>query len=162
MAADRTPVIACVAVGANLGDACQTVLATFESLAQLPHTVMMARSRLYRTAPHEAQGPDFVNAVVQISTRLTAPSLLCALQSLETQAGRLRPYLNAPRTLDLDLLVYGQAMIFSPQLTVPHPRLRDRAFVLYPLADVCPDLVKNEDWIRVTGQPIEVLPDAAS
>ncbi|MEK7345254.1 MAG: 2-amino-4-hydroxy-6-hydroxymethyldihydropteridine diphosphokinase [Pseudomonadota bacterium] len=155
----RDPVTAYVAIGANLGDALQTVVWAFEALAHLPDTHVTGRSRLYRTAPHEAQGPDFVNAVAQIETRLTAPAVLDALQALENQAGRQRPYPNAPRTLDLDLLFYGQARMDSARLTLPHPRWRERAFVLYPLADLAQDKVRAEDLARVSGQGVRVLPE---
>lgn len=155
----REPVTAYVALGANLGDALQTVLQAMDSIARLPGCQFQARSRLYRTAPHEAQGPEFVNAVVRIDTRLTAPELLDALQSLENQAGRERPYRHAPRTLDLDLLMYGHARMDSPRLTLPHPRWRERAFVLYPLADLQPDWVSPDDLARVAEQIIDVLPE---
>lgn len=154
----RDPVTAYVAIGANLGDALQTVLQAFDALALLPDSRVTARSRLYRTAPHEARGPDFVNAVARLETRLSAPDLLDALQSLENQAGRQRSYLNAPRTLDLDILMYGDAHMSSPRLTLPHPRWRERAFVLYPLADVSPDCLGAEDLARVSEQAIERLP----
>ena len=153
----REPVIACVALGANLGDARQTVLQAIEDMGRLPGCTVQAVSRLYRTAPHEAQGPDFVNAVVRIGTRLTAPALLHALQALEQAAGRERPYVNAPRTLDLDILLYGGGQIHSPLLTVPHPRMMERAFVLRPLADVLPGFVRPHDLQRVQDQPIDVL-----
>ena len=155
----REPVMACVALGANLGNARQAVLRAFEALNNLPGTRLTGRSRLYRSAPHEAQGPDFVNAVARLDTTLSAPDLLDALQALEAQAGRQRPYVNAPRTLDLDLILYGQSRIDSPRLQVPHPRWRERAFVLLPLADVCPAQVSTEDLARVADQPIEVLPE---
>ncbi len=157
----RDPVTAWVALGANLGDARATVLQAFEDLAQLPQTRLIARSRLYRTAPHEASGPDFINAVAGLETGLSAPALLQALQSLENAAGRLRPYPNAPRTLDLDLLLYGEARIDSPQLTVPHPRMRERAFVLQPLAELAPGRVSSADLLAVQGQPIEALHERA-
>jgi 2-amino-4-hydroxy-6-hydroxymethyldihydropteridine diphosphokinase len=150
-------VTAYVALGANLGDAWQTVLKAFDAMALLPKTRVTGRSRLYRTAPHEARGPDFINAVAQIDTCLTALDLLDALQAIENRAGRQRPYVNAPRTLDLDLLMYGQATMHSPRLTLPHPRWRERAFVLYPLADVSPGFVTAEDWAGVAGQVIIVL-----
>ena len=121
----RDPVTAYVAIGANLGDALQTVLQAFDALALLPDSRVTARSRLYRTAPHEAEGPDFVNAVARLETRLSAPDLLDALQALENQAGRQRSYLNAPRTLDLDMLMYGDARMSSSRLTLPHPRWRE-------------------------------------
>lgn len=157
----RDPVTAWVALGANLGDARATVLQAFEDLAQLPQTRLIARSRLYRTAPHEASGPDFINAVAGLETGLSAPALLQALQSLENAAGRLRPYPNAPRTLDLDLLLYGEARIDSPRLTVPHPRMRERAFVLQPLAELAPGRVSSADLLAVQGQPIEALHERA-
>lgn len=153
----RDPVTAFVALGANLGDAQATVLQALQALAVLPETRLTARSRLYRTAPYEATGPDFVNAVARIETGLTAPALLAALQVLENAAGRERPYLNAPRTLDLDILLYGDACIDSPHLTVPHPRMRGRAFVLHPLADVAPERVSAADWRLVQGQAITPL-----
>ena len=154
----RDPVTAYVALGANLGDAPTAVLQAFEALACWPEIQVTGRSALYRTAPHEAQGPDFINAVARINTRLTAPDVLDALQAIEHQAGRLRPYVNAPRSLDLDLLFYGDACIHSPRLTLPHPRWRERAFVLIPLAEVWPQRVGPEDLARVADQAIERLP----
>ena len=158
----RPSVTAYVAIGANLGDAHQTVLQAFNALASLPSTQLISRSKIYRTAPHEAQGPDFFNAVARIDTGLTAPDLLDALQAIENQAGRLRPYLHAPRTLDLDLLFYGEAHVQSPRLALPHPRWRERAFVLYPLADVWPERVLAEDLRRVAGQGVERMQEDAS
>jgi 2-amino-4-hydroxy-6-hydroxymethyldihydropteridine diphosphokinase len=155
----REPVTAFVALGANLGDARTRVLQALADLSALPETRMRARSRLYRTAPHEAQGPDFINAVAQLETRLSAPDLLAQLQALEQAAGRERPYRNAPRTLDLDLLLYGDARIDSPRLTVPHPRMRSRAFVLHPLADLAPERVGAEALAAVQNQTIAVLED---
>lgn len=155
----RDPLTAWVALGGNLGDARATVLQAIDALARLPESQLMARSRLYRTAPHEASGPDFINAVVRLQTGLTAPALLDALQAIETAAGRERPYPNAPRTLDLDVLFYGDARIDSPRLTVPHPRLRTRAFVLHPLADVSPERVSAADLQAVREQPIFALPE---
>ena len=157
----RDPVTAFVALGGNLGDARASVLEAFRGLADLPQTRLIARSRLYRTAPHEASGPDFINAVARIDTSLSAPELLQALQSLEHAAGRERPYPNAPRTLDLDLLLYGDARIDSPRLTVPHPRMRGRAFVLHPLADVAPERVAAAELQAVQDQPIAPLPEDA-
>lgn len=153
----REPVTACVAVGANLGDARETVVQSMQAIGQIAGCRLLASSRLYRTAPFQAQGPDFVNAVVRIETHLTAPALLKALQALEQAAGRERPFLNAPRTLDLDILLYGAGRIDSPHLTVPHPRMMARAFVLYPLADVLPDCVRPQDLQRVQAQAIEVI-----
>ena len=158
----REPVTAYVALGANLGDAQQTVQDSLVALAHLPDTQCSGHSRLYRTAPHEAQGPDFVNAVARLETRLTAPELLDALQALENAAGRQRPYLNAPRTLDLDVLLYGHACIDSPRLTVPHPRMWGRAFVLYPLADLAADRIAPAHWEGVAGQVIDPVSETLS
>ena len=149
--------IAYVALGANLGVAAAVVASAIDALNRLADTRLEARSHLYRSAPVDAQGPDFINAVAAVSTRLTAPDLLLALQQLEQRAGRERPYRNAPRTLDLDLLLYGDARIDSPSLTVPHPRMMERAFVLIPLAEIAPDLVPAAALAAVAGQRIERL-----
>jgi len=133
--------VAFVGLGANLGDGPATLALAFEALAGLPATTLLRRSPLYGSAPVDAGGPDYVNAVAQIDTALDAPALLARLQAIELAHGRERPYRNAPRTLDLDLLLYGDATIASPALTVPHPRLHERAFVLRPLADLAPSLV---------------------
>lgn len=153
-ASQRPAVRAHVALGANLGDAMATVREAMCWLADLPGTTVYAASSLYRTAPWEASGPDFINAVVALDTQLTAPDLLACLHALEARAGRERPYLNAPRTLDLDLLLYGSAGIDSPRLTVPHPRMWQRAFVLAPLAEVAPGLVTAEELRAVAGQGV--------
>ena len=152
---NRDLVTAYVGLGANLGDARRAVEAALDALGKLPGTCLSAASPLYRSAPVQAGGPDYVNAVAMLATRLTAPELLAELQTLEHAAGRERPYPNAPRTLDLDLLRYGAARIASARLTVPHPRMRERAFVLRPLADIAPDLVSQQDLARVAGQRIE-------
>ena len=157
----RAPVTAFIALGANLGDALATVRQALADLGHLPQTHLAAASRLYRTAPHEALGPDFINAVARLETRLTAPELLDALQALENAAGRERPYLNAPRTLDLDILLYGDAQINGPRLTIPHPRMSGRAFVLRPLADVAPDKVSAEALQAVQTQAIQPLETVA-
>ncbi len=151
------PVTAYVALGANLGDARATVNAAIEALGRLPQTRLLRASSLYRTAPWEASGPDFINAVAAVETALGAHELLRALQALELQAGRERPYRNAPRTLDLDLLLYGTAIIDSPELVVPHPRMAERAFVLVPLAEIAPEFVTDRTLLAVAGQPIERL-----
>jgi 2-amino-4-hydroxy-6-hydroxymethyldihydropteridine diphosphokinase len=129
----------------------------FAKLGGLPQTRVVRTSSLYRSAPHEASGPDFINAVAQLETRLDAMTLLGELQAIENAAGRERPYRNAPRTLDLDLLLYGSGRIASERLTVPHPRLRERAFVLAPLAEIAPGLVAPGDLEAVAGQRIERL-----
>ena len=155
MPAARDPVTAYVALGANLGDARVAVLGAMDALDQVRATQVTARSGLYRSAPVDASGPDYVNAVVQVCTRLPAPELLAALQQLEQAAGRERPYRPAPRTLDLDLLLYGDARIDSPRLTVPHPRMGGRAFVLRPLAEIDASLVAPEALAAVAEQRIE-------
>jgi 2-amino-4-hydroxy-6-hydroxymethyldihydropteridine diphosphokinase len=153
----RDPVIAYVGLGANLGDARRAVNEAIAAIARLPETSLTGQSSLYRTAPVDAGGPDYVNAVAEISTRLTAPELLAQLQRLEQAAGRKRPYVNAPRTLDLDLLLYGRASIDSPRLQVPHPRMNTRAFVLVPLAEIAPGLVAPAPLAAVASQRLTRL-----
>lgn len=151
----RSLVTAYVALGANLGDARASVLQAQQDLSCLPGAVVTASSRLYRSAPVDAVGPEFINAVVELQTELTAPALLRALQDLEQAGGRQRTHRNAPRTLDLDLLLYGDGRIDSPQLTLPHPRMDGRAFVLLPLADVAPRLVSAHALACVAEQACE-------
>ncbi len=158
----RAPVTAFVGLGANLGDARAALEAALQGLAALPGTRLVRRSRLWRSAPVDAEGPDYLNAVAQLETTLDAFALLAQLQALERAAGRERPYRNAPRTLDLDLLLYGDATIASAALTVPHPRLRERAFVLLPLRELAPARVDARDLAAVAGQRIEPLPPASS
>ncbi|MFN9745628.1 MAG: 2-amino-4-hydroxy-6-hydroxymethyldihydropteridine diphosphokinase [Betaproteobacteria bacterium] len=152
-----------VGLGANLGDAAATVNAAFEALAALPGTRLLGRSSLYRTAPVEATGPDFINAVAELRTALDPEALLRSLQAIEEKHHRQRPYRNAPRTLDLDLLLFGERTIATPLLTVPHPRLHRRAFVLEPLLELAPALGHSAlgalaAWRQGTaGQPLEKL-----
>jgi 2-amino-4-hydroxy-6-hydroxymethyldihydropteridine diphosphokinase len=154
----RAPVTAYVALGANLGEAGATLLWAMDALAALHGVTLTHRSSLYRTAPIESSGPDYVNAVVELSTTLTAPALLAQLQQLEQTAGRERSFRNAPRTLDLDLLLYGAAHISSPHLELPHPRMMERAFVLVPLAEIAPDKVSEVQLNAVLSQVIARLP----
>ena len=128
-----------------------------QDIAALPHTTLLNRSSLYRTAPVDSSGPDYVNAVVEINTGLSPVDLLNALQGIEAGAGRRRPYRNAPRTLDLDILLYGDQTIQTPDLTVPHPRMGERAFVLVPLAEIFPEGVTLEHLDAVKGQVIHRL-----
>lgn len=146
-----------VGLGANLGDARATLEGALAELGALPGTRLAAASAFYRTAPVEAAGPDFTNAVAALDTDLPPHELLAHLQRIETAAGRERPYRNAPRTLDLDLLLYGDEHIASPALTVPHPRLRERAFVLVPLAEIAPALVTPAQLQAVRGQRLQRL-----
>ena len=148
----RESVTAYVALGANLGDPVASVRKAMDDIAALDGITLLKRSSLYRSAPLASSGPDYINAVVEVSTRLNAPVLLSALQQIEQRAGRERPYPNSPRTLDLDLLLYGSAQIDSPRLQIPHPRMFDRAFVLKPLADIAPELVSQAQMIKVQAQ----------
>jgi len=155
-------VTAFIALGANLGDAVAVLRQAVVSINALPLCVVKKTSSFYKTAPLEmlpghAPGGDYINAVLQIETRLPAPILLQHLQQIEQAAGRERPYVNAPRTLDLDLLLYGDGRIDSPQLTVPHPRMWQRAFVLLPLAEIAPALVSQEALTAVQGQTVSIL-----
>ncbi len=133
---------AVVALGANLGEPLAQLRAAAQALAQLPHTELLRASRVYASRALGPGGqeleasPDYLNAAVLLRTQLCAPELLAALQAIEAAHGRQRPHANAPRTLDLDLIFYGQARIQSPLLTVPHPRWHERAFVLLPLQDL--------------------------
>ena len=138
---ERSSVVATVGLGANLGNPQAAVAGAIASLAALDGVKLVAQSAFYRSAPIDSSGPDYVNAVVQLQTNLSAPELLAQLQTLELGAGRERPYRNAPRTLDLDILLFGDASIQSKSLTVPHPRMWQRAFVLLPLAEIAPALV---------------------
>jgi 2-amino-4-hydroxy-6-hydroxymethyldihydropteridine diphosphokinase len=133
--------LAYVGIGSNLQDPRAQVLAALEELDRLPHSRVVKKSSLYRSAPvgHAAQ-PDFVNAVAQLETALPAERLLAELQEVEARHGRERSFANAPRTLDLDLLLYGNATLALPGLTLPHPRMHERAFVLKPLLEIAPEL----------------------
>jgi len=150
-------VVAFVALGANLGDAPAAVRQAMVALDGLPATRVTARSSLYRTAPVDAQGPDFINAVVALETELAPLDLLHALQRIEGDAGRQRPYRNAPRTLDLDLLSHGDTPLQTAELTLPHPRMQQRAFVLVPLAEIAPERVSPAQLEQVADQPIEQI-----
>jgi len=153
----RPLVTAYIALGANLGDPGATLLQAMQDLAAINGITLVRRSALYRTAPVESSGPDYVNAVVEIATLLSAPALLVCLQELEQRAGRERPYRNAPRILDIDVLTYGDASIDSATLVVPHPRMGERAFVLVPLAEIAPHRVTAAQLQAVQGQFVEPL-----
>jgi len=133
--------VAYVGIGSNLDHPGQRVGRAFDALALLGRTRVAKRSSLYRSAPqgHRDQ-PEFVNAVAQLDTELGARSLLAGLQGIEASEGRQRSFRNAPRTLDLDLLLYGEASIDEAGLTVPHPRMHERAFVLVPLLEIAPEV----------------------
>jgi 2-amino-4-hydroxy-6-hydroxymethyldihydropteridine diphosphokinase len=155
-----------VGLGANLGDAAGAVEAALHDLAGLPGTRMLARSRLWSSAPVDADGPDYVNAVARLDTDLAPTALLAALQAIERRHGRRRPHAGAPRTLDLDLLLYGLDVVAAPDLQVPHPRLHERAFVLRPMADIDADVpIPGHGTVRqclrsVAHQRCDPLPPA--
>ena len=157
--------VAVIGLGANLGDGADTIRHALRALAALPGCCVEAVSDLYRSAPVDAQGPDYWNAVALVRTTLPPLRLLDALQAIEQAHGRVRPagVVNAPRTLDLDLLDLDGQTMSHPRLTLPHPRMHLRAFVLAPLADVLPtwtlpdgtsaiDAARN---LRTQGQRIE-------
>ena len=141
MARTSSSVVAYIGIGANLGDARASVPQAAARLAQLPATRLLKLSSLYRSAPFEADGADYINAVAALSTSLPPLQLLVALQAIEQAFGRERPYFHAPRTLDLDILLYGDQCIAAPTLTVPHPGLTLRAFALLPLLEIAPSVV---------------------
>jgi len=132
--------LAYIGLGANLGNARQTIAAAIDTLGHSSGVLTLKQAPHYSSDPVDAQGPIFINTVVAIDTTLEPLSLLNLLQAIEQQHGRERPYRNAPRTLDLDLLLYGTQTIDTPRLSVPHPRMHQRAFVLRPLQDLAPEL----------------------
>lgn len=137
-----SPVRAAIALGSNLDDPESHVKRAFEDLASLPGTSVLARSSLHRTKPvGYADQPDFINACALVETRLAPRELLDALLAIEKRHGRVREIPNGPRTLDLDIVVYGDARIDEPGLTIPHPRAHERAFVMDPLREVWPDVL---------------------
>jgi 2-amino-4-hydroxy-6-hydroxymethyldihydropteridine diphosphokinase len=130
-----------IGLGANLGEPEAQVRRAIAALGTLPRTRLLATSSLYRSAPvGVGEQPDFINAVAQIETALSARALLEELLTAEARFGRERPSPGAPRTLDLDLLLYGDEVIAAPGLAVPHPRMHERAFVLMPLAEIAPQV----------------------
>lgn len=151
-------VTAFVALGGNLGDVSAVLHDTLRAFGGLRATRLVGHSHLYRTAPLNAGGPDYLNAVAELATGLPPLELLDALQSLEQQAGRERPYHHAPRTLDLDLLLYGDVQMDTPRLTIPHPRMWERAFVLVPLAEIAPERVAQTQLQAVAEQAIARIP----
>lgn len=160
---ESSSTLAWIGIGGNLGDARATVEEAIDHLARLPESQLLRSSSLYRTAPIDSSGDDYVNAVALVSTSLTAPELLHALQAIELQHGRERPYRNAPRTLDLDVLMYGEAQLEDEELIVPHPRMAQRAFVLVPMLEIdaqvrIPGLGAARDFLdAITDQPISRL-----
>jgi 2-amino-4-hydroxy-6-hydroxymethyldihydropteridine diphosphokinase len=149
---------ACIALGANIGEPVTRIAAGFAALAALPDTQLLARSSLYRSAPvGYADQPDFINAVAVIETMLAPHALLTALLEIERTQGRVRDFANAPRTLDLDIVLYGDVVMHEPGLTIPHARMLERAFVLVPLAEVAPEaLVPGHGRVCVLAGRVDV------
>lgn len=131
-----------IALGSNLENPQRQIAAGFAELAALPQTRVLRRSSLYRSAPvGYADQPDFINAVAGIETGMGPQELLAALLAIERRHGRVREFPNAPRTLDLDIALYGDLVLHEHGLTIPHPRMHERAFVMVPLAEIAPDCV---------------------
>lgn len=134
-------VTAYIALGGNLDLPQRHVLAAIAALGTLPQTTLLRASSLYRTAPvGYANQPDFINAVAGVRTSLAPRALLDQLLALEHTHGRVREFPNAPRTLDLDVLLYGELCAQEVGLTIPHPRMHERMFVLLPLTEIAPDI----------------------
>lgn len=128
-----------IGLGSNLGNSCEQLRQALADIALLPDTLLLAQSSMYRSAPLGfVDQPDFVNAVAQIKTRLSPQALLAALLHIEQHYGRVRTFQDAPRTLDLDLLLYGDLQLIDANLTIPHPHMHLRAFVLRPLLEISP------------------------
>lgn len=162
-AAHSASIRAYVGLGSNLGDSGATLRAALAEIAALPGVRTCAASPFYRSAPVDASGPDFINAAAALDATLEPLQLLDALQAIELKHGRERPYRNAPRTLDLDLLLYGDVSMNTERLILPHPRMHERAFVLRPLLDLAPQLALPRGNIahlleRIVNQEIERLP----
>ncbi len=159
------PATAFVALGANMGEVMATLRQARRDIAALPKTQIIASSSIYRTAPQGAvlDQPDFMNAVVQLSTRLSPHDLLAHLLSIEARHGRVRTVCDGPRSLDLDILLYDTIILNDEVLCVPHPRLHQRAFVLVPLLEIAPDICLpgsdrhslRDDLLACRDQPIE-------
>ena len=131
-----------VALGSNLGEPQATVRAALAALESLPRSTLVAASSLYLSAPVGLRNqPDFINAAAALDTQLAADALLEELFAIEARFGRKRAFHHAPRTLDLDLLLYGDETRRTARLTLPHPRMHERAFVLLPLLEIAPDIV---------------------
>lgn len=135
-----------IALGSNLENPIQQIQSAFLALENMPHTQLIAKSSLYKTAPigydetDIKKIPEFINAVAQVDTDLSPLDLLHAILEIENQAGRVRPYPNAPRVLDCDLLLHGDTIMQTQTLTLPHPRMHSRGFVLLPLFEIAPQL----------------------
>ncbi|MDT3707890.1 MAG: 2-amino-4-hydroxy-6-hydroxymethyldihydropteridine diphosphokinase [Thiobacillus sp.] len=162
-------VLATIGLGANLNDPAAQVEYALDELGRLPDTRLLSRSSLYASAPvGYVDQPDFVNAVAQVETSLAPRALLAALLDIEHRHGRERSFRNAPRTLDLDLLLYGAAHFHEEGLELPHPRMHERAFVLLPLLEIASDTVipgrgRAAGWVAGCGdQNVSLLPPPAA
>jgi 2-amino-4-hydroxy-6-hydroxymethyldihydropteridine diphosphokinase len=162
-------IVATIGLGANLNDPAAQVEYALAELDRLPGTRLVVRSSLYASAPvGYVDQPDFINAVAQVETTLAPHALLAALLDIEHRHGRERSFRNAPRTLDLDLLLYNGAHFHEEGLTLPHPRMHERAFVLLPLLEIAPDTLipgrgRAADWLAgCSGQPVSALPPPAA
>jgi 2-amino-4-hydroxy-6-hydroxymethyldihydropteridine diphosphokinase len=162
-------VVATIGLGANLNDPASQVEYALGELDRLPDTRLVAHSSLYASAPvGYVDQPDFVNAVAQVETALSPRTLLAALLDIEHRHGRERSFRNAPRTLDLDLLLYGSARFHEEGLTLPHPRMHERAFVLRPLIEIAPEATipgrgRAADWLaHCAEQSAAPLPPPAA
>jgi 2-amino-4-hydroxy-6-hydroxymethyldihydropteridine diphosphokinase len=162
-------IIATIGLGANLNDPAAQVEYALAELDRLPGTRLLAHSSLYASAPvGYVDQPDFINAVAQVETTLAPRALLDALLDIEHRHGRERSFRNAPRTLDLDLLLYGNAHFHEDALTLPHPRMTERAFVLLPLLEIAPDTVipghgPAAGWLAsCADQTVSALPPPAA
>ncbi|MHB1353909.1 MAG: 2-amino-4-hydroxy-6-hydroxymethyldihydropteridine diphosphokinase [Thiobacillus sp.] len=158
-------VVATIGLGANLNDPAAQVEYALAELDRLPATRLLARSSLYASSPvGYVDQPDFINAVAQVETALAPRALLAALLDIEQRHGRERSFRNAPRTLDLDLLLYGGARFHEEGLTLPHPRMHERAFVLLPLLEIAGQTVipgrgPAAGWLAACrGQNVALLP----
>lgn len=144
-----------IALGSNLGDSPQILGAALQRLGSLEGTTLTAQSSFYKTAPVGPPQPDYLNACALIETHLSPQALMAQLLAIEAEFGRIRQERWGPRILDLDILFYGDRAIHLPDVHIPHPRLRERAFVLVPLVEIAPD------WIDpVTGQTVTDLRNA--
>ncbi|GAA4405745.1 2-amino-4-hydroxy-6-hydroxymethyldihydropteridine pyrophosphokinase [Advenella faeciporci] len=154
--------IAYIGLGSNLGESRNVLQQALANLAAHPSIHKLEYSRFYRSSPVDASGPDYVNAVARLETPLASLELLHLLQGIENRYGRERPYVNAPRTLDLDILLFNEEINHSAELTLPHPRMHERAFVLLPLQELAPGIVLAQGTLgtlleQCKDQGIELL-----
>lgn len=154
--------IAYIGLGSNLGESRNILQQALVNLADHPSIHQLECSRFYRSSPVDSSGPDYVNAVARLETSLSSLALLHLLQEIENRYGRERPYINAPRTLDLDILLFNDEINHSAELTLPHPRMHQRAFVLLPLQDLAQDIVLAQGTLdtlleQCKDQGIELL-----